>query len=70
MQIDEKSRPLRQGHVFPQLSGLGVSSASQRIPAPGAGPDWPGVGPVGGTFFGEIVDFLLVFKGIFYALWA
>ena len=59
MRIDEKSRPLSQGPVFPQLSGVGVRSASRRIPAPGADPDWAGVGPVGGTFFDENVDFPL-----------
>ena len=34
------------GHsaVFPQLLGLGLRSASHRIMAPGAGPDWAGSG--------------------------
>ncbi len=61
--------PLRQGTVSPQLLGLGVSSASQRIPALAQARTGPGVGPVGGALFDENVDFHQVFKGIFVSLW-
>ena len=39
-----KIQATQAGYCFLQLLGLGLRSASQRIPAPGPGPDWAGSG--------------------------